>query len=883
LLNSRILPLIALLLVQALPAQEPKGSVAGAVLDGQTGRGIAGATVEIDGQTGPAMVTDSDGRFAISLSPGTYQLRISAANYLTVTLSNVEVKAGESTEASTVMSNKSLVTSVDVVAKADAVGATAEALLQERKLSSVVSDSLSHDELASTTSGDAAGALQQVTGVSLVGGGYVYVRGLGERYSATELNGSVVPTTEPEKRVVPLDLFPTGLIDNIKIAKSYSPDLPAEFSGGLVQMQTVEFPTQKTFNISYKSGYNTMTTLSPFLTYWGGGGDFFGYGSGSRGIPSIIPRDRRLVPGQFTPAELQTFGRAFSDNWQPTFSSSERPVTDWSVSGGGTWGRFGIVGAVSFSNKPQLQSEVQRYLREGAGEPIIFTDYPDYREYTESARLGAVFNAAIRLSPSTKLVFRNTYTHDADKSVREFAGYDGGVGGDIAAERLRYVEKSLFSTGVEGEHSLAGWHNSLFHWQFTFSKSTRDEPDLREVFRNRQEDGTYIFAGTSTSGLRFFSALDDRIYEPQVDYSIPFFRGGVAGLFKAGFRATYRRRDFGARRFYTRATDTYDASMNIYAGYAMVDLSLGQRWRMVGGVRIENADQTVTTLDNLSVSAVPVKAVLQNTDPAPALNVIYALTPHQNLRFSYSRTLSRPDFRELSPFDFANTLGGFITAGNPDLKRAAINNYDARWEWFSGGNQLVAASVFVKTFTDPIERIIVPSNDLRQTFVNAKGARNFGFELEFRRSLATFWSKLRDFGVSSNFTFVDSNVDLKPEDAGILTSQSRPLLGQSRYIGNAIVEWKRPKWHSGARFSANYVSRRISDVGTFKLPDIYQESNTFLDFSYQYTFGEKGKWGARFEAENLGDNDYRWTQGSFIQRDYHLGRTFQIGMNYSFF
>jgi outer membrane receptor protein involved in Fe transport len=263
--------------------------------------------------------------------------------------------------------------------------------------------------------------------------------------------------------------------------------------------------------------------------------------------------------------------------------------------------------------------------------------------------------------------------------------------------------------------------------------------------------------------------------------------------------------------------------------------------------------------------------------------VIYALASRQNLRVSYSRTLSRPDFRELSPFDFADTLGGFNVQGNPNLKRAAINNYDVRWEAFPGGNQLLAASFFIKTFTDPIEQIVVPSNDLRQSFSNAKGARNFGFELEFRRSLGTFWKKLRDFGVASNFTFVDSNIDLDAADAALLTSQSRPLLGQSRYIGNAIVEWRSPRLRSEAKFFTNHVSRRISNVGTFRLPDIYQEGNTTLDFSYQYSFGESRRWSIRFEAENLSDNEYRWSQGSFLQRAYRMGRTFQVGMNFSIF
>jgi outer membrane receptor protein involved in Fe transport len=903
--------------LMAAPAQTPAGTVSGSVFDAQTGRAVAGAKISVNGQGRDQDVTDSDGKFVLHLSPGTYTIGFTAPNYAAVDLIDIAVTAGQVTEASTVMSSKHVVTTVNVTEKVGAVAATAAALLNERKLAPVVSDSIGRQELTADTSSDAAGALQKVTGISVVGGGFVYVRGLGERYSATELNGSVVPTTEPEKRVVPLDLFPTGLIDNIKIAKTYSPDLPAEFSGGLVQLQTIEFPTQKMFNLSIKSGFNTMTTFNPFLTYPGSNGDFFGYGAGERGLPSIIPRGARVFPGSYSPAQLQTLGRAFSDNWQPTQVGAERPQFDWSAAGGGTFGRFGLVGAVSFSNKPQVQNEVQRYLREGAGVPIVFTDYPDYHEYTETARVGAVFNAAIRLTPNQKLIFRNTYTHDSDKSAREFAGFDGTVDNNTEVERLRYIERSLFATSVEGDHSVPDWHNSLFHWQFTYSKSGRDEPDLREVFRNLLPDGRYIFAGTSTSGLRFFSTLNDHIYEPQLDYSIPFFKGIFTGVFKTGFRATIRRRNFEARRFlfqpqrqttlplfapsnelfaadnirpdgfqlveYTRATDTYDALMNIYAGYAMVDLGLGPKWRLEGGIRFEAADQIVTTADNLVASATPVQAELQNTDPVPAINAIYAITPHQNFRVSYSRTLSRPDFRELSPFDFANTLGGFIVAGNPALKRAVINNYDARWEWFSGGDQLVAASLFAKTFNNPIEQIVVPSNDLRQTFVNAKGAVNLGVELELRRSLGSFWRKLRDFGVSSNFTFVDSNVDINPEDAAILTSQSRPLLGQSRYIFNTILEWRRAKLRSDARFSANYTSRRLSDVGTFKLPDIYEEGNTFLDFSYTYTLGEKGRWNARFEGEDLSNNDYRWTQGSIIQRDYHLGRTFSIGLSYSFF
>ena len=898
-------------------AQAPTGVIAGTVLDSQTGRPIPGASVLLNGQQASGQKADADGRFQLTVSPGTYILTFQAENYSEVKVEEVAVTAGQVTEASTVMANKSVVTTVEVSEKITAVGANAEAMLTERKLAGSVSDSIGKEEISNSASSSAAGALEKVTGVSVVGDGFVYVRGLGERYSSTMMNGAVLPTTEPEKRVVSLDLFPSGLIESIKILKTYTPDLPGEFAGGLIQMQTIEFPAQRMFQVNTKAGFNTATTFNKFQTSPGGASDYFGFGSGSRALPSQIPTNGRLFAGAFTPGQLQSFGQSFSNTWQPSVNSSQRPNTDFSAVGGGTFKRVGIVGALSFGNGAQTLSEKQRYYRQGGTGPITFTDYPDFNDYTETAKLGAVFNVALRVNDKNKIVFRNTLTHESDKAARNFTGYDGGVDGVISSERLHYVERTLFSTSLEGDHAVPSWKGSVFKWQLTYSKSGRNEPDLREVFRGQLPNGKFTFAALGSSGVRFFSDMNDKIYEPQADHTIPFFKGKISGIVKTGFRATIRSRDFAARRFrfipqssttldfllpsdqlfgpsnirpngfqiteFTRGTDTYKADMDIYAGYSMVDLAIGAKWRIVGGVRVEKAKLNVVTVDNLIPNAAPATAKLDNTDPTPGVNVIYQLTTRQNLRVSYSRTVSRPDFRELSPFDFNNVLGGFVVQGNPNLKRAIINNYDARWESFLGGSQIIAVSFFVKKFTNPIEQTILPSNDLRQTFVNAAGAKNFGLEFEFRKSLGSIHKRLKDFSFTSNFTFVDSNIEIKPENAGVVTSSSRPLLGQSRYIYNAIGEWKRPALHSQARFYSNYVSRRISGVGTFGRPDIYQEGNTFLDFVYQYSFKENGKWALRFDAENLADNKYRWTQADLLQRQYQTGRTFQVGLSYSFF
>lgn len=896
----------------------PVGSVAGSVFDASTGQPVRQVRIEVDGHSDKRMQTDTSGRFRIELTPGTYKLRFTADNYNETVVDAIAVVAGEVVEASTVMSNKASVTTIDVVEKVGAVAATAEAMLTERKLSGVVSDAISREELRSGVASNAAGALEKVTGVSIVDNGFVYVRGLGERYSATMLNSAMIPTTEPEKRVVPLDLFPAALIDSIKILKTYTPDLPGEFAGGLVQMTTVEFPNAKVFRVSTNFGFNTRTTFDRFLTQRGGGLDAFGFDDGSRSLPALVPRNDRVFPGRFSEQQLVDIGRSFPVDWEPGATDSMRPAQSYSVVGGGTFGRFGIVGAITFTNKPQRYDEQRNYLRNaGNSTPVIFTSYPNYMDSTESVRMGGVLNLAIRLNTSNKIVFRNTLTRDSDKETRILSGYTSTLDSNVSTERMRWVERGLKSTSVEGEHSVALLGSSLFKWQFTYSASNRSEPDLREIIRGDTGEGRYIFLAQGQSGFRFFNQLDDRIYEPQAEWGKPFYKGSVSGMFKLGFRATLRSRDFEARRFRfvptrtgtldvtaasnilfastnirpdgfvireeTRGTDTYTGDMDIYGGYAMVDLAIGPKWRVVGGIRFEDAAIGVRTIDPFVPGQQPAISTLNNRDPLPGVNLIYALNGRQNLRFSYSRTVSRPDFRELSPFEFTNVVGGFSTLGNPNLRRATIENYDARWEWFPGGNQIVAASYFYKKFTDPIEVSIQATADLRQSFLNAKGAKNQGIELEYRQNLGWLGPRFRPFSLQTNFTMVDSNIELPEGEALLLTSRNRALMGQSRYIYNVIGEWVRPQWHSNARFYLNSVSRRITDVGTFGLPDIYQERNTFMDVVYQYDVVESGRWSLRFGAENIGDNKYRWTQAAIPVRAFQMGRTFTAGTSFSIF
>ncbi|MEJ5368342.1 MAG: TonB-dependent receptor [Bryobacteraceae bacterium] len=899
-------------------AQEsPKGVLAGDVLDGSNGQPVANASITIASEPPVRLRSDGYGKYRVELPPGRYRVLVSAENFLDAVIETVEIKPGETTDGTVVLATRSQVTKVDVQETVTPVAATAEAMLQERKLAATVTDGLSAEEIRQTVASDAAGALQKVTGVSVVDSGYVYVRGLGERYSSTMLNNSLIPTTEPEKRVVPLDLFPAALIDSIRVVKSYTPDLPGEFSAGVVQLTTVDFPTQPVLKVSMTMGYNSATTRKRFLSYQGGGLDFFGFDDGTRALPAAIPAGERLFPGRFTAAQLQELGRAFANNWEPLFIEQMRPQQSYSLVGGNTFKRVGVVGALTFSNRPQNLIEQQRFIRMGGGRPLVFTNYEDFNSGNEAIRLGGVLNVAFKLSANNKVVVRNTLTRDADKEAREFRGYDGSNDSTLWSQRLRWVERSLLSTSVEGTHALVDRGNWNFRWQFTTAESRRDEPDMREVIRGQLDDGRWRFAALSSSGMRFSNGLKERLYEPLGEVSKPFYRGWLTGAFTVGFRGTFRDRNFQARRFrfvpirsttldlfapsnqlfapsnirpdgfqileYTRATDRYDASMDIYAGYVMADINLGPRWRVTGGVRIEDADITVTTLDPLVPGARPQVASLVNRDPMPGINVTYMLTPRQNLRAGFSKTVSRPDFRELSPFDFNNVYGGFVTQGNPNLLRAQVRNTDLRWEWFPGGNRLLAASFFHKDFDNPIEVTILPSNDLRQTFINAAGARNVGFEIEGRTTLSILSPRLRELFVGGNYTFVDSNIRIRPQDSILLTNPNRPLIGTSRHIFNVLAEWRKPRWRSESRVDYNFVGRRVTDVGTFGVPDIYQEPLTLIDFSYRFYLVESGKYSIRFTGENLANNHYHWTQGEFTQRSFRLGRTFTVGLAVNIF
>jgi outer membrane receptor protein involved in Fe transport len=896
-------------------AAEGDGRIHGRVLDQLNAITLPGVAVEIMGET--TVLTDIDGVYAASLPAGTYAVKVAFSGYAERTLHGIQVRAGDTTEVDVVLAPSTVkrAEEVTVEAEADAVASTQVAALLERKRSGSISEGLAGDEMKKNADSDAASAMQRVTGVSVVGGQYVFVRGLGERYSNTTLNGAVLPTTEPDKKVVPLDLFPSGLIENVRITKSYLPDKSAEFAGGLLEIQPISFPDRRVFSVSGSLGYNSLTTFKDGQSYPGGGVDWLGYDDGTRSLPGSIPSGKLveggIFGGGFSREQITAFGRSFENVWEPR-PQEGRPDSSFSVLAGNSWGKLGAVGSVAYHHKNRFKVEDQQFYALGVGNVGVRPTNDFVLDYsTYQTTVGGVANLSYRFTGNHRLSLENFYTNSGRDETRTFTGFQEDKGTDLRNMRLYWIQETIFSSKLSGEHYFPGFARSRFDWRASYSRAARDEPDIREnLYEFNPAIGAFEWSNESQSGFRMFNDLADRILEGGADWSMSFNAfGGRLTVLKLGGSYQRRERDFQSRRVRfkptfaggavdltaspealfqesnigvafqleedTRRTDRYDASLDVPAGYAMVDLPISSKLRLVGGARVEYSDQKVVTRDLFDPTLPPITSRLENTDLLPGVNVIYQLTPDTNLRAAYSRTVNRPEFRELAPFEFTDIVGGRASVGNPDLRRAAIDNFDLRWEWFPRGGvadaEVIAVSAFWKEFQDPIERVIeATAPPYRTSYTNAKSARNLGFEVEARKALGRAWL------VGANYTFVDSKVELDRTGAQIQTNLERPLAGQSKNGANGLVEFRRGDFR--ARALVNFFDDRISDVGALGLPDTIEEGRTTLDVVLGYRMGAIS---FRLAGENLTDAENLFTIDGNSYRAFSTGRTISFGVSYA--
>lgn len=912
-------------------AQSKKGTIRGTVKDASNGEELIGATVVIIGTT-TGSAADLDGKYSISVEAGTYDLQVSFVSYQSKTITGVEVKAGQVTVINTNLGEDSeLLDAVVIVGKAET--ASTKAILVAQKNSGVVQDGLAAEQISRSGDKDAAAAITRITGVSVEGGKYVYVRGLGDRYSKTTLNGANLPSLDPNRNSVQMDLFPSNLIDNIIVSKTFSPDLSGEFAGGNVNLVTKDFPDKFTFQWSSSFGLNDQASFNKnFLTYDGGKTDYLGFDDGTRDIPASV-KDGLSLDNNELAEESKSFKRGFGlENKSALMNQSHSVAIGNQID---VLGRpFGFVTSLSYQrNFNYFDNGVTgRYNLPSANSDELNPAFDLRTEKgTETVLAGANLNMAYKIAPTSKIALNLMYNRSSDKSADFREGrWNEEVFGEnniYQTNVLQYLERSIGSAQLKGKHTL-GKRNIQIEWLSSLAQSSQDEPDLRYFSRDYIQTGDErvynINIAAYPAPSRYYRDMIETNWDNKVDVTIPFTTKAGDSKLKLGGGYLMKDRDFNEQRYdygrltgfnvledfertgnpddflkdvgflengqrgmvitdVTQLTNSYTGTQEVISAYAMTDLKITEKFRSVMGLRYEGTNIT-TTSDNPNVEA----GNIETNDILPALNLIYELNDKVNLRASYGRTLARPTFRELAPFPSFDFVGDFILIGNPNLERTLIDNIDLRFESYLNVGEVISVSAFYKRFQNPIERAFNPQAANGEVqFRNVGAATVMGLEFEVRKKL-NFTKALERFSVGSNFSIMSSKVDIDPRELELIRATdpsrkaTRSMFMQSPYVLNAFVYYDIEEKGISVSTTFNVSGKRLAYVTQGGQPDVFEVARPSLDFSFKKTT-EKG-WGFTVRAKNLLNPEYKMVQEfkgqEYTYSSYKVGRTLSLGITY---
>ena len=874
-------------------------------------------------------LTNADGSFLLEAAPGRYALQIRALSYAKKRVEGLVIEAGKLLAFSTALSPEALKIE-EIVVEAKLRQNTENSMLQARKRASSVGDAVSAEQVRRTPDKDAAEVLRRVTGLSVSDGKYVFVRGLGERYSSTEVDGVRLASPEQNKRVVPLDLLPANLLENIVVQKTYTADRPGEFGGGDVQVRTKDFPGNRTWSVLVSQGAVEGLTFKDHQTYASSNRDLFGFGAGSRSIPGIVydvAGSRPLINSTnpqfgFPTATLALVARSFANVWSARGENTV-PNAAYSATYGDEFKVFGkpvgIVNSWSFQRSFSHQNEAQRFFTNASDTLYDF----DVNRWKETAMLGGLSKVSVRPSPCHSFNISGLWTHSADDEVRTYEGPDHNreestTGGWLVhrATRLMYVERDVLSGSLEGKHDFSHLLGTSLDWKLTRSRANRLQPDRRETTYDKRYyydgDGNLVgYWALGSNGSREYGDLRDNGWGTSANAAIPY-RIKRLGSGKVAFgydrqaktrRNFYRRFEFtpndnadrtlspdsifsptqfngqsgtGAVDEATLDIDNYRANQRVEAGYVSADVPMGSRVRGTFGGRVEHGFQDVRSFDLFRPSRITSQGRLDNTDWLPSANLTVSVTPVSNMRLGASRTLSRPDLNELSPSPSLEYVGGYQVAGNPNLKRAVINNYDVRLEAFPTINEVFAAGYFYKRFDQPIEQVIQGGSPPILVPRNSDHAINQGVELEARTNLGRLWKKLSRFSLNSNASFIRSKVTLRKQ-LSKLGSQEHPLQGQADYLLNVALSASVIKERADVSVLLSSTGKRLRALGVSPLPDVYEQPSNSLDVAFNYSPTKR----FRFKAtgKNLLDPRIQQLQMGKEVSGYKLGRSFSVALS----
>lgn len=946
-MKKSVLAFFLLFLGMSVLAQA--GIIRGKVIEDATGEPLIGATVVVEGTTNGA-TTDLDGNYSIKVTPGTYNLKVSFISFNEQLIKGVAVQEGEVSLVPVVRLADATTELQEVVVTGTIIRDNASALLTVQRKSANLMDGISAETFSRTGDGDVGAAMKRVPGVSVEGGKYIFVRGLGDRYSKTNLNGAEIPGLDPNRNTVQLDLFPTNLINNIIVYKTFTPNLPGSFVGGYVDVETKDFPEELTFSFSSSVGYNSQATFnSNFLTYKGGKTDFLGFDDGTRNFPDAVNvLDRKSIPDR-SYSNIQQANRlseassSFNKVWTPARKSA--PLNhNLSLSFGNQKELFGkqvgFLGSLSYSRDFQSYEDgiFGRYRLTGEmsntntlNQDIYLNDHRS----EDNVLWGAMLGGSIKLNNYNKIGVTAIHNQNGTSVARSLAGLKPSDAGNLKfyTNALIYEQRALSSAQIKGSHAVGAGEGLKVNWISSYTLSAMDQPDLRFF--------TYGDYGAESRGLRiepsigqpptrYTRNMQEYNFDNKLDLTLPFKQwSGLVAKLQFGVAYVYKEREFNEYqyRFDQDPTsyggdpvehvenvwslentqgvfvyDAYDARNNfmatqsVGAAYLMTDIPVTAKLRAIAGARVEETELFFTSdaadvaelkdqfgdLDN--------KKLLDNLDVLPSLNLTYQLQEDMNLRTAYGRTLARPSFRELAPYQSFDFVGGYNYVGNDSLNRTLVDNLDLRWEYFLGPTEILSASLFYKNFQAPIEATFIPlSQNPLLSWRNVDQAAVYGLELEVRKNLEFISPTLSGFNIGANLTLVKSEVAIGEAELARKRrfnpemEATRPMAGQSPYIINANLGYVSERTEMNLVF--NVQGKRLAIVSPDATPDIYEKSVPGLNFNISRKLGNR--WKAKLSASNLLNPDvafvHEYKGEEYIYQQYHRGREFSLGASYALF
>lgn len=684
------------------------GFIRGTVYDDATGEFLPGVTIFLEGTT-VGTLTDLDGKFNVKAAPGTYTLRISYISYETVHLRDVLVKANEVTLLDDLRLKEATIELTEVTVTAQSVRNTENALLTIKRKSPNVMDGISAVSFRKTGDSDAASSIRRVPGLSVEGGKYVFVRGLGDRYTKTILNGVDIPGLDPDRNTLQMDIFPTNIIDNIIVHKSFSAELPADFTGGVIDISVKDFPEKKQGSVSLSAGYNPSYHFrSEYLTYKGGSTDFLGFDDGTRAIPATtnIPLFSEVVGDPDGEQGLRY--REILESFNPTMAAYKtKSFMDYGISASlgnqiiGKKVTYGYNFALSYKNTTEFYKDAE-YGRYGlSGDPNVYE--MDVREFqtgdfgVNSVFLSGLAGFAIKTQSSKyRLNILHLQNGESKAGIFDYTGSDQGSNFEGFQHNLEYSERSLTSLLIAGDH-IFGNSKWEIEWKVSPTLSGMQDPDIRFTRYIETDEGDYVINTESGFPERIWRTLQEVNAVGLIHVSRDFRIFDRKSQLRFGAAYTYKERDFAIRSyalnvrnipltgdpdelFYpenlwpyednvSRGT-TYEASFvpvnpNQFnsnaqnaAGYISFELSPLKNLKTIIGLRFENYIQRYTGQDQLGYNVLDNSKVLDNSNLFPTINVIYSLTEKQNIRLSYAKTIARPSFKELSYAEIYDPISG---------------------------------------------------------------------------------------------------------------------------------------------------------------------------------------------------------------------------------